>query len=255
MDEKKPPHGGLFFTVERSDPVRILEIRCRFRIRDVIAFRYAARCDGRATGAVAAYAALGARATLGDAVRRFGGVADRLLGTRPTLLEHDFRIGVTARVVGRALAGAASPDALTLPARLGQGGVTLLESTGRVLEPLFLVANRDAVDDRIDAGNAARNGDRVPRLGFVLDPSRELDDAVADRPDVDRALRQRRIVAERLEHPLLETFVVFLGLELVLFDVLELVGVARRRISAESFGGARTAQLRFQSTESAHPLR
>ena len=42
------------------------------------------------------------------------------------------------------------------------------------------------------------------RLVFVFDPAGELDHAVADRPDVDGALGENRIVAERLEHAVFE---------------------------------------------------
>ena len=46
------------------------------------------------------------------------------------------------------------------------------------------------------------------------------------------ALGENRIVAERLEHVLLERLVVVLGLEFVLLDVLELFVVVVRRVRA-----------------------
>ena len=67
---------------------------------------------------------------------------------------------------------------------------------------------------------------------LVFDPAGQLDHAVADRADVDGALGENRIVAERLEHALLERLVVVLGLELVFLDVLELVLVLVRRVRA-----------------------
>ena len=60
-------------------------------------------------------------------------------------------------------------------------------------------------------------------VALVLDPSRQLDHAVADRADVHRALGQNRIVAERFEHAILEVLVVRLRFEIVFLDVLEVV--------------------------------
>ena len=62
-------------------------------------------------------------------------------------------------------------------------------------------------------------------LRFILrfDPPGELDDAFADGADVDGAFAEYRIVAEGLEHALLERLVVFLRLDLVLLVLLEIL--------------------------------
>jgi hypothetical protein len=45
------------------------------------------------------------------------------------------------------------------------------------------------------------------RLVGLVHPAGQLDDAIADRPDIDGALGQDGIVAERFEHALFEHFV------------------------------------------------
>ena len=126
---------------------------------------------------------------------------------RPALLELDARVGVAVRLVRGALATAARADRAAFPARLGERVVALVEAARVVADALLHVADGDAVDDRLDAGHAAREHDRVLRLLLGVHPARQLDRLLADAADVDRALAQDRIVAERLEHALLEPFV------------------------------------------------
>src|SRR5688572_26400876 len=111
---------------------------------------------------------------------------------------------MTVELLGISLAPAPGADALTYPPRLVERGVSFGVPPSILIEHVFLLPNDDSIHDGLHAGNSAR--DRRRSLGFVrcLDPARQLDRAFADRPDVDAALAQDGIVAEGLEHALLE---------------------------------------------------
>src|SRR5215218_3499454 len=177
------------------------------RIGDVIALRDAGRGDGSAAGSIALRRLLRRSAALGDA----GGLVRRLLdlhlGGGPALHQLDARISVAVDLVRSALTRATGADRAAFPARLREGVVTLLEPTRVIANALLDVADGDAIHYRLHARDAAREHHRVLRFLLAVHPAGQLDRLLADPADVDRPLGQDRIVAERLEHPLFQSFV------------------------------------------------
>src|SRR5688500_5130983 len=111
-------------------------IRCRFRIRDMVGLRYAGRRNGRSVGASSAGGLLRRlpRSGADVLVGVIGGRTNGFVGAEPTLVELGLRIGMTVELVGRALTSLAGPDLLSLPVRLGEGGIAALVPTGIVIE-------------------------------------------------------------------------------------------------------------------------
>src|SRR5258705_7891787 len=168
-------------------------------IGDVVGLRDAGRSDRRAAGAVALVAALGRRAPRAAARRLVRRVLDLLIGAGPALVELDARGGVAVRLVRGALPTPAGADRVSLPARLGERVLPLVEAAGMVANPLLQIAHGDAVDHGLDAGHPAREYDGALRLFLVVHPARQLDRFFADAADVDGTLTENRIVAERFE--------------------------------------------------------
>ena len=67
-------------------------------------------------------------------------------------------------------------------------------------------ANGETIDDCLDPGDAPSDHYRLLGLVVRIHPAGQLDDSFVDRADVDCALAQYRIVAERLENALFELF-------------------------------------------------
>src|SRR5439155_127970 len=85
----------------------------------------------------------------------------------------------------------------------------------------------------------------------------QLDDAIADRADIHGAFGENGIVAIRLEHALFQRLVVVFGLEFVLFDVLEFLGLFTFRVRAAqrllASSRATTTQLARDTADPSRP--
>jgi hypothetical protein len=182
-----------------------------------------------------------------------------LVRLAPALLELDAWRRVAVGLIRRALAPTAGADRAAFPLRLGERVVALLEAARVIADALLDVADGDAIDDGLHPGNATRDHHRVIRLLLAVDPSRELDRLLADAADVDRALGEDRIVAERLEDALLQCFVrhsFILQLVVVVLELAEVVGDDRggqRFLLVASGAGAALHRL-HESTEPADAL-
>ena len=218
-------------------------------------------CNGSTARAIATCRALGPCAPLGNAGRIIGRVAYRVVNTLPALPELDLRVRVPIGLVRRTLAASTRSHALSFPFSATHWRIRVPKSARRLFESTLLIANRDAIDDGPDAWDAARDRDGMLGFVFVLDPAGQLDHSVAERSDVDRAFGEDRVIAESLEDMLFQTLVVIFGLELVLFDVLELVfvfsdamDVAKALVGNGRTPRAAAAQLSRQPSEATDAL-
>ena len=152
---------------------------------------------------------------LGGAARRCPSVSSAasrssLSALRPALLELDLRVGMAVRLVRRALAAAAGADLLAFPARLGERASPSSKRRACVARSA-LPRRRSAM--RLTTvstpGTPRAISTACSRLVLGRSPSRPARSISSPmRADVDGALAEDRIVAERLEHALLEPFVV-----------------------------------------------
>src|SRR5438270_13514342 len=98
------------------------------------------------------------------------------------------------RLIRRSLAPAARADRVALPMPFGELGSATRGAARVVFEAGFIAADRQPIDDGVHIGDAAGDGDRMLGLLLRIDPAGELDDAVADGPDVHGALGEDRVV-------------------------------------------------------------
>ena len=82
---------------------------------------------------------------------------------------------------------------------LREGLLTILVPVRRFVEAILIGTDDEPIHDGVDARYAARDRDRVLRLVGRLHPARQLDDPLANFADVDGALGEQRVVAERFE--------------------------------------------------------
>src|SRR5450759_3808151 len=198
----------------RSYPRRISRVPLRARsgsgavagrvlgISDVIRFWNSARRHGGAVGATAAR--FPGRFL---ALRRVGDLVSRghegFVFRERSVFQNVLWIGVPVDLLGIALPAAARADLLSFPVAFREPRIAIFIVMCRVVEEIFVGADGEPVHDRGDAGNSPGHNDRLVRLLLRVYRAGELDDAVFDGADVDRALAQRRIVLESLEHSLL----------------------------------------------------
>src|SRR5678815_376973 len=214
---------------------------CLERVGAVVRLGDTARSDGRAAGPIAANRALGASPTLGQRGGVIRRIANRVVRVLPAILEPGLRIGVAIHLRRRTLATAPRSDLATFPTCFGQRRVAFSNAAGGLLESALFVADRNAIHDRIDAGNAARYGHGMTGLAVVFDPAGQLDHAVVERTDVDGALAENRIVTEGFEDAFLQRLVVARAFDFVLLDVIELVFLLGHAVRSEARFVSRSA--------------
>ena len=194
--------------------------RIWLHVYDVVALGDATRCRGGAVGAARLCRFLGAVAALGfdlglivglekDAVERF-------------FLELHPGVGVPIQLTRVALATATGAHVLTFPVSIGWTEIIVL--LRKVVLEILFGANRQAIHDRVNAGNSARDDDGLVGLVRRVHPARELDDAFVESADVDRALAEYRIVAESFEDALFELFR-WIQRALVIVIVVRVIGL------------------------------
>jgi hypothetical protein len=123
-----------------------------------------------------------------------GRLSDRVILACPALLQLRSRIGMAVGLSRVALPAPARTYLLSFPMSLRQRWIAASVPLGKFIEPVLLGSDRESIHYGLDAGNTARNRNRVRSLLLVVDPASQLHDSFTDRPDVDRALTQDGIV-------------------------------------------------------------